>query len=241
MSWQPRGKSVRRLNSVNDDVDSPIFVAGGTGFLGRALIGQLLARGHPVTGLVRPGRGVALPARSIAVSGDPLDEATFRHLVPPRCTYIHLVGTRKPAPWKEREFRSVDLVSLEQSVRAAVMAEASHFIYLSVAQPAPIMKAYIRVRAQCEAILLGTGLPATILRPWYVLGPGRRWPLLLMPVFRLMELLGSKTAQRLGFVRLDEMVGALVWAVDNPGSRVLEAPDIRRVAASLKSAPAGAE
>jgi len=217
-----------------NDLASPIFIAGGTGFLGRALIGQLLARGHRVTALVRPGRGSELPPGCVAVSGDPLDEATFRHLAPPRCTYVHLVGTRKPAPWKKREFQSIDLASLEQSARAAVLAAATHFIYLSVAQPAPVMKAYIRVRAQSEATLLATGLRVTILRPWYVLGPGRRWPLLLMPLFRLMEICGSKTAQRLGFVRLQEMVSALVWAVENPGTRVLEVPDIRRLAASMK-------
>ena len=32
-------------------------------------------------------------------------------------------------------------------------------------------------------------LHATILRPWYVLGPGRRWPVMLLPAYWLMGLL----------------------------------------------------
>jgi uncharacterized protein YbjT (DUF2867 family) len=34
------------------------------------------------------------------------------------------------------------------------------------------MKAYVRVRQECEEILRESGLACTILRPWYVLGPG---------------------------------------------------------------------
>ena len=45
------------------------------------------------------------------------------------------------------------------------------------------MKAYIEVRKECEAEIQDAGLTATILRPWYVLGPGHRWPVLLKPMY----------------------------------------------------------
>jgi nucleoside-diphosphate-sugar epimerase len=76
-----------------------------------------------------------------------------------------------------------------------------------------------------------SGLNATILRPWYVLGPGRRWPLFLKPVYWLMGQIPAtrESAQRLGLVTIKQMIGALVWAVDNPsrGVRILGVPDIR--------------
>jgi uncharacterized protein YbjT (DUF2867 family) len=53
--------------------------------------------------------------------------------------------------------------------------------------PAPAMKAYIAVRQECEQIIQQSGLNATILRPWYVLGPGHRWPQMLLPMYWLME------------------------------------------------------
>jgi len=49
------------------------------------------------------------------------------------------------------------------------------------------MRAYIAVRKECEAILAASGLTTTILRPWYVLGPGHRWPVILLPFYRLAE------------------------------------------------------
>ena len=52
----------------------------------------------------------------------------------------------------------------------------------------PMMKAYIQVRSECEAMIRESGMNATILRPWYVLGPGHRWPYLLLPVYKIMEL-----------------------------------------------------
>lgn len=74
-------------------------------------------------------------------------------------------------------------------------------------------------------------MPATVLRPWYVLGPGHRWPYLLKPFYYLCERLPSKreTALRLGLVTHAEMTAALVRAVEDPAPdfRVLTVPDIR--------------
>jgi hypothetical protein len=77
----------------------------------------------------------------------------------------------------------VDLVSCRGAVEAARAAGVQHFIYVSVAQPAPVMKAYIRVRSECEAMICQSGMNSTILRPWYVLGPGH--PLALLPAAHL--------------------------------------------------------
>ena len=54
--------------------------------------------------------------------------------------------------------------------------------------------------------------------PWYVLGPGHRWPLALIPFYRLLETVPGKreSALRLGLVTIQEMVAALAWAVENP-------------------------
>ena len=36
------------------------------------------------------------------------------------------------------------------------------------------MHAYVAARVQGESLVTATGIPATILRPWYVLGPGTK-------------------------------------------------------------------
>jgi uncharacterized protein YbjT (DUF2867 family) len=93
------------------------------------------------------------------------------------------------------------------------------------------MRAYIAVRQEGERLIRESGLPATILRPWYVLGPGHRWPLLLVPVYAIFSRLPSTrdSAQRLGLVTHEQMLRALIHAVDHPPTdlHVLGVPEIR--------------
>ena len=220
-----------------------VFVTGGTGYLGQRLIPALLARGHDVRALVRPGSERRLPPGCGAVQGNALDAASFASQVAPADTLVHLVGVSHPAPWKGEQFRQVDLGSVRASVAAAREAGIRHFVYLSVAQPAPVMRSYVAVRAECEALISAAGLPATFVRPWYVLGPGHRWPYLLLPFYAMAERFSGVrgTALRLGLVTLREMIAALVWAVENPaaGVRVLDVEAIRKGAEAGTSGTAG--
>jgi uncharacterized protein YbjT (DUF2867 family) len=208
-----------------------VFVTGGTGYLGVPLIEALLERGHEVRALARRGSEGRLPTGCDVVPGNALDGATFADQVALADTLVHLVGVSHSAPWKERQFREVDLASVRASVQAARTAGVRHMVYLSVAQPAPLMKTYVAVRAECERQISEAGLSATCVRPWYVLGPGHVWPYALIPVYALFERLPgtSETARRLGLVRRAEMIDALAWAVENPaeGIRVMDVERIR--------------
>jgi uncharacterized protein YbjT (DUF2867 family) len=208
-----------------------VFVTGGTGYLGSRLIPALLERGHKLRALVRPGSKGKLPAGCEVVSGDALDARTYQHLIRPADTFIHMVGVPHPSPMKAEQFRAVDLVAGREAINTASELRIPHFIYLSVAHPAPVMKAYTAVRAECEALIRERRLNATILRPWYVLGPGHNWPYALLPVYKVMECLPvvRHGAKRLGLVTLEQMVTALVEAVESPvqGLRVVEVPEIR--------------
>ena len=204
-----------------------IFLSGGTGYLGKSLTAKLLERGHRVRVLARPGSEGKVPTGAEVVPGDALKTASFAGSVRPGDTFVHLTGIAHPAPWKEAQFRAIDLVSLRASAEVAKAVRVGHFVYVSVAHPAPTMKAYIKVRMECEEILANAGLTRTILRPWYVLGPGHRWPVVLKPIYALLG--EHPSVQRLGLVTLDEMTNALVWAVENPadGVRMVDVPGIR--------------
>jgi uncharacterized protein YbjT (DUF2867 family) len=208
-----------------------VFVTGGTGYLGRGLIERLLARGHRVRALVRPGSEGRLPPDAEPIVGDALHGLSYAGRVAPSDTLVHLVGVSHPSPRLAQDFLRVDLASVAAAVPAAVTAGVEHFIYVSVAQPAPIMQAYIAARARGEALIRESGLPATILRPWYVLGPDHRWPVVLRPLYWLGSLFPPTRAgaRRLGLVTLGQMLGALVFAVEHPSDahRVIEVPDIR--------------
>lgn len=210
-----------------------VFVTGGTGYLGSRLIPLLLQRNHAVRALTRESSRDRLPIDCEPVIGNPLDSATFTDYVRGCDTVVQLVGVPKPAPWKGAQFRAVDRLSGLASIEAATQAGVKHFIYVSVARPAPIMKDYISVRAECETALRASGLPATILRPWYILGPGHWWPLFLQPAYWLCERIPSthESAKRFGLVTLHQVLACLVWAVEHPPEsvRVMEVPEIRRL------------
>jgi uncharacterized protein YbjT (DUF2867 family) len=208
-----------------------IFVTGGTGYIGARLIPALMTRGHRVKALVRAGSERKAPAGCVIVRGDPFNHASFAAAIDAGDTIVQLVGVSHPSPAKAKQFVDVDLRSAMETIAAATLAPAGHVVYVSVAQPAPVMREYQAVRRQVEEALATAGLRRTILRPWYVLGPGHRWPYALLPAYWIMERIPAtrERAQRLGLVTLDQMIAALVDAVECPPSRarLLDVPGIR--------------
>lgn len=210
-----------------------VCITGATGYLGRALSAALTERGHAVRALVRPG-GAPRVAPGIAVRElDVFDVDALGAAFGAGETVVHLIGTPHPNPSKAAEFERVDLRSARICATAAARAGIAHLVYVSVAQPAPMMHAYVAARAAAEAAIAAAGLTATFVRPWYVLGPGHRWPYLLMPFYRFAELVPSlrDSARRLGLVTLAQMTRALVAAAENPPPagehRVVDVPGIR--------------
>jgi len=212
-----------------------ILVTGGTGYIGQHLVPLLVVRGHRVRVLAREQSLGRVPAGATAVVGDALDGNSVSAALRPGETVVHLVGTPHPTPTKADQFEKIDLVSIRATVGAAKRAEISHLIYVSVAQPAPIMQAYLWVRTLGETMIREAGLTATIVRPWYVLGPGHWWPKVIMPLYKIAEWIPATraTAERLGLVTIEQMVKALASAVENPPERgrqtIVDVPAIRRL------------
>jgi uncharacterized protein YbjT (DUF2867 family) len=209
-----------------------VFVTGGTGYLGRALIRELLGRGHRVKALVRPGSESRLPKEAEPVVGDALDGSSYKDGAAGAEVFVHLVGTPRPTPWKTAQFRRVDLGSAIQAGEVARAVGVKRFVYVSVANPAPVMRSYIAIRLEAEAYLTKLGLFCIFLRPWYVLGPGHWWPVVLKPFYTVAEWIPGwkETARRIGFVSHGEMVAALVWAVEAGERKILDVPTIKLIA-----------
>ena len=210
-----------------------VLVTGGTGYIGRNLIPLLLARGHRVRVLTRAESAQRVPAGATSVVGDALSDDSIATALHAGDTLIHLVGTPHPTPSKADQFEKVDLISIRASVNAAQRVKIRHLVYVSVAQPAPIMQAYLWVRSLGEAMIREARLTATIVRPWYVLGPGRRWPKVIMPLYKLAEAIPATraTAERLGLVTIEQFVNAMVSGAENPPAsgqqRIVDVPGIR--------------
>ena len=69
-----------------------VTVTGGTGYIGRALIEQLIASGHTVTALARPQSRGKVPAGATIVEGSPLQSEDVARALSPGGTLVLLVG-----------------------------------------------------------------------------------------------------------------------------------------------------
>jgi len=212
-----------------------VFITGGTGYMGRRLIALLLNKGYAVKALVREGSQNQLPKGCSYVMGNPFDASAFSNTIPAGTTFVQLLGVSHPGPSKKEQFRTIDLASAKASAEAAKQAGVQHFVYVSVAQtPTSFMKDYQQCRSEGEAAIRNTKIPATFIRPWYVVGPGHYWPLLFWPLFTILEWIPStsKKARALRLVTLKQMLHTLLYAIDNmpaTGVEIIEIDSIRKM------------
>jgi nucleoside-diphosphate-sugar epimerase len=195
-----------------------IFITGGTGYMGTRLIKALHNKEYNIRALVRKGSENKLPQGCEMITGNALDASSYQNNILPASTFVHLIGVAHPSPSKKEQFKTIDLVSIQQAVKAATYAQVDHFIYLSVSQyPTKIMKDFQQVRAEGEKLLLQTNFKTSFIRPWYVLGPGHWWPILLKPFLFIAKYAGKREAvENLDTVTLKQMIHTLVYAIENP-------------------------
>ena len=95
-----------------------------------------------------------------------------------------------------------------------------------------MMREFQAARAEGERMVTESGIPASFVRPWYVLGPGRRWPVILKPFYALAQAYPPtrESAIRLALVTLEQMTQTLAWAIENPPERlqIFEPPQIKQ-------------
>lgn len=214
-------------------INNKIFITGGTGYIGSRLISELIKSNFKISALVRKGSESKLAYGCRIILRNALNRSSYEKYIYPCETFIHLIGVAHPGPGKKEQFKSIDLVSIQEAVPAAISAGIKHFIYLSVAHPAPAMKEFIEVRVKGEDLIRKSGLHASFIRPWYVLGPGHYWPYLIIPFYKIFELIPStrEAARRLGLVKIDQIINCIIHAIKNPpiGVKTYDVKDIKKI------------
>lgn len=177
--FRHRARTIASIFAVPDRNERPLTVgvAGGTGFVGGAIAGELHRRGHRVVVLGHRGEGSrgALPdsieLRHVDVTtgeGLPAGVAGLDALV------IALAFPNSPieAPRRGRTFMAVDAAGTERLVAAAREAGVGRLAYLSGAGAAPdAARHWFRAKWRAETAVQAGGIPATVIRPTWVYGP----------------------------------------------------------------------
>lgn len=148
-----------------------ILVTGATGFIGRHLVGELIAQGRPVRLLLNEERAARLPWPSPpeVVVGNILDEETLFRAV----TGVHVIIHLENALWwgRPRDLERIELAGTRALITAARAARVGRIITLSQLGATP-SSAYplLRIKGQVEEAVRNSGLAYTILRPGLVFG-----------------------------------------------------------------------
>ncbi len=152
-----------------------VLVTGASGFVGRHMVGGLLAAGHKVRGLVRQ-----LPVRKYRHEGVDyvrgVDVKDIVTLTPAMFegidAIIHLVGIIQENRKTGQTFERVHVDGTRNMVEEAKRAGfAGRFVYMSaIGSERDAPSDYSRTKNTAERIVIGSELSYTIFRPSLILG-----------------------------------------------------------------------
>lgn len=197
-----------------------ILVTGGTGFVGRHLVEQLIASGKQVRILLRPSKkspnlpkGMAVEAAVCSLQ----DERGLRAAMRDVDLVFHMVGTERHS--SRASLQEVDIHGTQHLANAAAYSGVQRIFYLSHlgadrASAYPVLKA----KAIAEGMIINSGVPYTIIRSAVIFGPGDQFTtsllrlLRLAPGFFIMPADGSSLVQPLW---INDVISCLLLALEN--------------------------
>jgi uncharacterized protein YbjT (DUF2867 family) len=227
-----------------------ILVAGGTGFVGGAIVRELRRRGQHVAVLTRDatraGRRFQDPAVELR-EGDVRDAAALEPAIRGSDVVIgcqQFPNSPIENPSRGQTFEEVDAKGTENLVAAAKAVGAKRYIYLSGAGAAPDEPHHwFRAKWRAETAVRESGLLYTIFRPSWVYGPEDKALNRFLGMSRFLPfvpLIGNAGEQRLQPVFIDDVSRAVAEALVHPtadnqvfelgGPEVLTMKEIVRIA-----------
>jgi len=154
-----------------------ILVAGGTGFVGSAVVRELLRRGEKVAVLGRDaarararfGAGVDARAADVREAAGLASAFSAVDVVVNAVQFPNSPIENRRKGWT---FEEVDLKGTKNQVDAAKQAGVRRFVYLSGVGAAPdAARHWFRFKWEAEQHLINSGLEWVVIRPTWVFGP----------------------------------------------------------------------
>ena len=175
-----------------------VLVTGATGFIGGHVARALLAHGHEVRALVRPGRELSLPHQDIEMAaGDIRDRASIDRALAGCDAVMHVAALYAFWPPDLKAMRETNVAGTRNVLDAGLAAGVERIVYTStvatvhfsddgtpanetsLAGPADLVGPYKRTKYEAERIarrMAGAGAPIVIVNPTAPMGPGDARP-----------------------------------------------------------------
>lgn len=214
-----------------------VLVTGASGFLGGRVARRLLADGHQVRALVRPGRHVEIPG-VVEVEGDLCRGEGLEAAVQVAEAVVHC-GARVQTSGSWQEFEATNVEATRRVIAAAGARPVVHVSSLSVydvrrdgdviTEDSPYESGadergfYSRSKLEADRLAMeaaGAGAAVTVVRPGVLYGPGRRPPLARQSfaVSRFRLILGHGR-YLLPLAHADNVADAIALALAQPRAR----------------------
>jgi NADH dehydrogenase len=164
-----------------------VFLTGGTGFVGSEVLHQLVAAGHTVRALVRPGseKKLAILDNVEVHHGDATEAATLAGALAGCDALIHLVGIIREFPARGITFERLHVEATRNVLGAAGEQGVKRYLHMSSNGTGPAgTTGYHRTKWQAEGMVREAGLDWTIFRPSLIFGPGGEFVNMLADLIR---------------------------------------------------------
>jgi uncharacterized protein YbjT (DUF2867 family) len=148
-----------------------VVVTGGTGYLGPAVVKELLDAGHEVV-VLEHSRPLDIPdhPRLRRVRGDVTTPETLEDAFRGVDAVAHLVAIIREKPHKGVTFERMHVEATRNVLEAAKRAGATRFLHMSANGVDMANTGYFRTKLEAERIVKESGLRWTIFRPAYIAG-----------------------------------------------------------------------
>ncbi len=148
-----------------------ICISGATGFVGKHLVKELLARGHTLRLLTHSSKAV-LADNTEFVSGDVTSAASCQKGAAGCDAVINLVGIIREFPQKQITFERLHVEATRNMVDAARQNGVTRYLQMSALGSRPgAVSGYHRSKYAAEELVVASGLDYTIFRPSLIFGP----------------------------------------------------------------------
>lgn len=213
---------------------SRVLITGAAGFLGSGLVPALAGCGYIVRAATRTPQVVPGATEGVIV-GDLRVSTNLSAALAGIDAVVHLAGMPPgPGASDRNAYRDNNLVSTQRLAESAARAGVKRFIYLSSVRaqtgptserivtedmPAAPTDAYGRSKLEAEQAVAASGVPAVVLRPALVHGPGMRFNMATLLRYSLTPYplpLRSLTARR-SIVARSHLVDAVRLALSSEG------------------------